>query len=73
MAYFAVVIFERSGGSFLSKNNIDIPGSKFSSRNYEHRYYKSMYSQGGQKQIFYGGATVNSEKGLSKNFHILTK
>ena len=36
VAYFAVVIFERSGGSFLSKNNIDIPGSKFSSRNYEH-------------------------------------
>ena len=25
LAYFAVVIFERSGGSFLSKNNIDIP------------------------------------------------
>ena len=36
VAYFAVVIFERSGGFFLSKNNIDIPGSKFCNRNYEH-------------------------------------
>ena len=31
------------------------------------------YLQGGRKQIFYGGATVNSEKQIFKKFPKFTK